>query len=326
MRYCKKGWIAREAQSISTEPTASKYTSGVWISYNSDLRFDIKKLIRFFKSILGILSNLLLMFSRFCSQLSSSFLKDSHIITGPQQLTSPQISHANGAGWAYWLHFTENIDRSTRYTKIWHSFSSPCEFLSPTDCWFGPVISILSQVIYPTWASKENTSSWCHRSKRDHYSSWTNDIGLTMELGLFNLDERRLGADPTAVFHSLKWVRAKTEPNSSQGQKNKAMATRLILIMVKFSPWEYSSSRTSCPTVCGPPSSEMFKTCQDVSLSKLLWLRGWLYFEQEVGSDNPWESLPTCGSVTGTTQLVRKLTCTTWATTQPTDRPGDKHS
>lgn len=93
--------------------------------------------------------------------------------------------------------------------------------------------------------------------------------------------------------------------------------------MEKLSQWEYSSTVASCLTGCGPPSSEMFKTWLNVSVSKLLWLSSQPYFEQKVGSDDLQGSLRICvlhGSVTGTTQLATQLTCTAWTA----HRPGDE--
>lgn len=46
-----------------------------------------------------------------------------------------------------------------------------------------------------------------------------------MEQCLFNPDKRRLGEGLNAAFDPLKGVRVKTEPNSSQERKNKAIAT-----------------------------------------------------------------------------------------------------
>lgn len=159
--------------------------------------------------------------------------------------------------------------------------SSSCEFPSPGDCWFGPNVSILSQVIHPALAGSQGKipAHDIAGKKKDCSGSCTNDARMTMELCLFNLDKRRLGADLIAVSYSLKGVRARLSQTLLRGtqQKNKARATSCNKVNSdkgkKFSQWEYSSTGTSCPTGCSLPSSEMFKTWLDASQSKLLCFR-----------------------------------------------------
>lgn len=169
------------------------------------------------------------------------------------------------------------MERNTRYTEIWHSFSSLCEFLSPVDCWFGPVISILSQVIYPTWAGRQRkTPAHDVTGQKGHSSSWTNDIGMTMELGLFNLDERRLGADLTTFFHSLKGIRARTKAKlfsrakeQGNGHKGKVFTMR-VLKQLPNSLWHSILRDVQNLPGCVPKQTALAQKLA------LLWAAGWI--------------------------------------------------